>query len=43
LLNREEEAQNAFTRAASLTDDAALRGYLFRRAAEKISPETQKF
>jgi len=29
LLNRKEEAQKAFTRAASLTDDPALREYLF--------------
>jgi RNA polymerase sigma-70 factor (ECF subfamily) len=36
LLNREEEAQRAFTRAASLTDDPALREYLLRRAAEKV-------
>lgn len=36
LLNREEEAQRAFTRAASLTDDPALREYLLRRAAEKM-------
>jgi hypothetical protein len=28
-----EEAQQAFTRAASLTDDPALRDYLFKRAA----------
>jgi predicted RNA polymerase sigma factor len=33
LLNRQEEAQRAFTRAASLTDDPALREYLLRRAA----------
>ncbi len=32
LLKREEEACNAFTRAASLTDDTALRNYLFERA-----------
>jgi RNA polymerase sigma-70 factor (ECF subfamily) len=33
LLEREDEARDAFTRAASLTDDAALRNYLFARAA----------
>jgi RNA polymerase sigma-70 factor (ECF subfamily) len=33
LLNRMEEAQNAFTRAAGLTDDPALRDYLVKRAA----------
>jgi RNA polymerase sigma factor (sigma-70 family) len=33
LLNRKDEAQKAFTRAASLTDDPALREYLFQRAA----------
>jgi RNA polymerase sigma factor (sigma-70 family) len=32
LLNRKDEAQKAFTRAASLTDDPALRDYLFERA-----------
>jgi len=32
LLNRNQEAQEAFTRAASLTDDPALREYLFKRA-----------
>ena len=32
LLNRRTEAREAFTRAASLTDDPALREYLFRRA-----------
>jgi RNA polymerase sigma-70 factor (ECF subfamily) len=36
LLDRDEEAQRALTRAASLTVDPALREYLFRRAAEKI-------
>jgi RNA polymerase sigma factor (sigma-70 family) len=30
-LNRRDEAQEAFTRAASLTDDPALREYLFKR------------
>jgi RNA polymerase sigma-70 factor, ECF subfamily len=34
LFNRKEEALKAFTRAASLTDDPALREYLFRRSAE---------
>ena len=32
LLDRKDEAQKAFTRAASLTDDPALREYLFKRA-----------
>ena len=32
LLNRKQEAQNAFTRAASLSDDPALREHLFKRA-----------
>ena len=32
LLNRRDEARKAFTRAASLTDDPALRDYLFKRA-----------
>jgi RNA polymerase sigma-70 factor (ECF subfamily) len=32
LLNRNEEARKAFTRAASFTDDPALREYLFKRA-----------
>jgi RNA polymerase sigma factor (sigma-70 family) len=36
LLHRTEEAQNAFARAASLTDDPALRDYLFKRAAGEI-------
>jgi RNA polymerase sigma factor (sigma-70 family) len=35
LLNQRDEAQKAFTRAASLTDDPALRQYLFKRAAER--------
>src|SRR5262249_54740157 len=34
LLNRRDEASRAFTRAASLTDDSALRDYLFKRIAE---------
>jgi RNA polymerase sigma factor (sigma-70 family) len=33
LLHRHDEAEKAFTRAASLTDDPALREHLFRRAA----------
>jgi len=36
LLNLKDEAQKAFTRAASLTDDPALREYLFKRSAENI-------
>ena len=34
LLKRNEEASKAFTRAASLTDDPAMREYLFKRSAE---------
>ncbi len=36
LLDREDEARKAFARAASLTDDPALRDYLLRRAAGKM-------
>jgi RNA polymerase sigma-70 factor (ECF subfamily) len=36
LLNRNDEAVKAFNRAASLTDDPALRDYLFKRAAANI-------
>jgi hypothetical protein len=36
LLNLKDEALKAFTRAASLTDDAALREHLFKRAAGNI-------
>jgi RNA polymerase sigma factor (sigma-70 family) len=32
LLNQKDESQNAFIRAASLTDDPALREYLFKRS-----------
>jgi len=34
LLKRKDEARQAFRRAASLTDDPALRDYLFKRIAE---------
>ena len=34
LLNRQEEAQQAFIRAAGLTEDLALREYLFKRSAD---------
>jgi RNA polymerase sigma-70 factor, ECF subfamily len=34
LLNRKNEAREAFNRAASLTDDPALREYLIQRSAE---------
>jgi RNA polymerase sigma-70 factor (ECF subfamily) len=34
LLDRKEEAKDALTRAASLTDDPALRAHLLKRAAE---------
>jgi RNA polymerase sigma-70 factor (ECF subfamily) len=37
LLNQKAEAVKAFTRAASLTDDPALREYLFKRSADNIS------
>ena len=33
LLNKNDEAKEAFTRAAALTDDPALRDYLFKRCA----------
>jgi predicted RNA polymerase sigma factor len=36
LLNRQDEALKAFTRAASLTDDPTLREYLFKRSAGNI-------
>ncbi|HKX29245.1 MAG TPA: DUF6596 domain-containing protein, partial [Blastocatellia bacterium] len=34
LLNRRDQAHQAFTRAASLTDDPALRQYLIKRSAD---------
>jgi len=36
LLNRKDEAREAFNRAASLTDDPALREYLFQRAVAGV-------
>jgi RNA polymerase sigma factor (sigma-70 family) len=36
LLKRKDEAEQAFTRATSLTDDPALRAYLFNRAASEV-------
>jgi RNA polymerase sigma-70 factor, ECF subfamily len=36
LLKRKDEAQQAFTRAAGLTDDPALRKFLFQRSAGNI-------
>ncbi len=36
LLKQKDEAQKAFNRAASLTDDPALREYLFQRSAGNI-------
>lgn len=36
LLNRPDQSQEAFARAASLTDDPALREYLFKRSAGAI-------
>src|SRR5262249_2254984 len=40
LLNRKDEAQKAFSRAASLTDDPALREHLLQRSVEKIDLQT---
>ena len=40
LLNRQDEASKAFTRAASLTDDPAMREYLFKSAANAPSEAT---
>jgi RNA polymerase sigma factor (sigma-70 family) len=37
LLNRKDEAREAFSRAASLTDDPALREYLFQRSTEDMN------
>src|SRR5262249_26155757 len=34
LLSRKDEARQAFARAASLTDDPAMREYLFKRSAD---------
>jgi len=34
-MNRRHEAREAFTRAASLTDDPALRDYLLKRANDE--------
>lgn len=39
LLNRQEEAQQAFIRAAGLTEDIALREYLFKRSADDLCKE----
>src|SRR5207249_6940918 len=36
LLNRKDEARDAFNRAASLTDDPALREYLFQHSTEEM-------
>ena len=36
LLNRNDEAVEAFNRAASLTDDPAMREYLLKRSADNI-------
>jgi RNA polymerase sigma-70 factor (ECF subfamily) len=36
LLNRKDEAREAFNRAASLTDDPVLREYLFKHSADNI-------
>ena len=38
LLNRKDEARRAFARAASLTDDPALRDYLFKRIGPDCVP-----
>jgi RNA polymerase sigma factor (sigma-70 family) len=37
LLNRKDESREAFNRAASLTDDPALRKYLLQRLAEGVN------
>jgi predicted RNA polymerase sigma factor len=37
LLNQKDEAQKAFTRAASLTDDPTLREYLFKRSTSTFT------
>jgi predicted RNA polymerase sigma factor len=42
LLNEKGEAQTAFTRAASLTDDAALREYLLKRSTGNIATEQKE-
>jgi hypothetical protein len=39
LLNQKDDAQKAFTRAASLTDDPALSEYLFKHSAGTICNE----
>ena len=36
LLKKRDEAHEAFTRAASLTDDPALREYLFKRSNDCV-------
>ena len=36
LLNQKDEGRKAFTRAASLTDDPALRDHLFKRSTDNI-------
>jgi RNA polymerase sigma-70 factor, ECF subfamily len=36
LLNRKDEAREAFNRAAGLTDDPALREYLFKHSADNV-------
>jgi predicted RNA polymerase sigma factor len=36
MLGRAGEAEAAFTRAAGLADDPALRRYLFQRAAVRV-------
>ena len=38
LLNRKNEAREAFSRAASLTDDPALRQYLLEHSARTLTP-----
>jgi predicted RNA polymerase sigma factor len=40
LLNRNDEAVEAFNRAASLTDDPALREYLLQRSAENVKRDS---
>jgi predicted RNA polymerase sigma factor len=41
-LNQKDKAEKAFTRAASLTDDPALRKYLFNRALGKFEEHAPK-
>jgi predicted RNA polymerase sigma factor len=42
LQNQKDEAQKAFTRAASLADDPALREYLFKRSATNVCNQPRR-